>query len=118
MPEFRRRHGNSISWNGYADMFKTSGIRETSLTACVTIRYQLKTPYSNRTTHVIFELLDFIAKLAVMVPKPRVNLTRFHSVFAPNSKYRHRAMRWAQRLKRVFNTDVSTVYMVVGFTLL
>jgi len=22
------------------------------------------------------------------VPKPRVNLTRFHGVFAPNSKYR------------------------------
>jgi hypothetical protein len=29
-----------------------------------------------------------IAKLAVLVPKPRVNLTRFHGVFAPNSKHR------------------------------
>ena len=37
-------------------------------------------------THVIFEPLDFIAWLAVLVPKPRVNLTRFHRVFAPNSK--------------------------------
>ena len=26
--------------------------------------------------------------LAALVPKPRVNLTRFHGVFAPNSKYR------------------------------
>ena len=34
------------------------------------------------TTHVIFELLDFIAQLAALVPKPRVNLTRFHGVFA------------------------------------
>jgi hypothetical protein len=37
--------------------------------------------------------LDFIGKLAALVPKPRVNLTRFHGVFAgapdrPNSKYR------------------------------
>jgi hypothetical protein len=32
--------------------------------------------------------LDFIAKLAALVPKPRVNLTRFHGVFAPNSKHR------------------------------
>ena len=30
------------------------------------------------TTHVIFEPLDFIARLAALVPKPRVNLTRFH----------------------------------------
>lgn len=26
--------------------------------------------------------------LAALVPKPRVNLTRFHGVFAPNNKYR------------------------------
>ena len=41
-----------------------------------TFRYQLKTPYRDGTTHVIFEPLDFIAKLAALVPKPRVNLTR------------------------------------------
>ena len=52
------------------------------------MRYQLKTPYRDGTTHVIFEPLDFIARLAALVPKPRVNLTRFHGVFAPNSKYR------------------------------
>jgi len=43
--------------------------------------------------HVIFEPLDFISKLASLVPKPRVNLTRFHGVFVgvphhPNSKHR------------------------------
>jgi hypothetical protein len=30
-------------------------------------------------THVVLELLDFIARLAALVPRPRVNLTRFHS---------------------------------------
>ena len=44
--------------------------------------------YRDGTTHVIFEPLDFIARLAALVPKPRVNLTRFHGVFAPNSKHR------------------------------
>ena len=39
--------------------------------------------------------MDFIAKLAALVPKPRVNLTRFHGVFARgglplNSKFRVR----------------------------
>ncbi len=45
-------------------------------------------PYRDGTTHVIFEPLDFIARLAALVPRPRVNLTRFHGVFAPNSKHR------------------------------
>lgn len=52
------------------------------------IHYELKTPYRNGTTHEIFEPLDFMVKLAALVPKPRVNLTSFHGVFAPNSKRR------------------------------
>ena len=28
--------------------------------------------------------LDFLARLAALVPKPRVNLIRYHGVFAPN----------------------------------
>ena len=59
-----------------------------SLTSTGKVRYELKTPFRNGTTHVIFEPLDFIARLAALVPKSRVNLTRFHGVFAPNSKHR------------------------------
>jgi hypothetical protein len=104
-----------------------------TLTAQGKVRYQLKTPYRDGTTHVIFEPLDFIARLAALVPKPRVNLTRYHGVFAPNSQHparvtparrgrvnkakaagpeaaipveRRAAMSWAQRLKRVFNIDI------------
>jgi hypothetical protein len=66
--------------------------------------------------------------------RPRVSLTRFHGVFAPNSKHRKQitpakrgkgkktqsldedqtpaerraAMTWAQRLKRVFDIDIET----------
>ena len=107
------------------------------LTSQGKVRYELKTPYTDGTTHVIFEPLDFIAKLAALVPKPRANLTRYHGVLAPNSKHRihvtparrgrgsagkldspvkketekpadvHSEMTWAQRLKRVFNIDVT-----------
>ena len=81
---------------------------------------------------VIFEPLDFIARLAALVPKPRFHLTRFHGVFAPNSKHRamvtgaakkkqaqstaepspngeeHRLKKnWVMRLKRVFNIDIT-----------
>jgi hypothetical protein len=56
------------------------------MTTCGKFIYQLKTPYHDGTTgdrrsHAIFEPLDFIARLAALVPKPRVNLTRFHGVF-------------------------------------
>ena len=76
-----------------------------------------------------------ISRLVALVPKPRVNLTRFHGVFASNSKHRAQvvpakrgrrkkrhsidradqtsaekraSMTWAQRLKRVFNIDIET----------
>ena len=52
------------------------------------MRYELKTPYRDGTTHVIFEPMGFIARLIALVPKPRVNLIRFHGVFAPNSAHR------------------------------
>lgn len=101
-----------------------------TLTPQGNIRYELKTPYKNGTTHVVFEPLDFISKLAALIPTPGVNLTRFHGIFAPNSKHRasivkchdnkpseqvvltegekRRAMSWAVRLKRAFNIDIST----------
>jgi hypothetical protein len=50
------------------------------------IRYTLKTPYRDGTTHVLFEPLDFLARLAALVPNPKVNLTRYHGVFAPNHR--------------------------------
>ncbi len=76
-------------------------------------RYELKTPYNDGTTHILFEPLDFIrhilvpnpcgatfgranrlscrfviSRLVALVPKPRVHLTRYNCVFASNSKYR------------------------------
>ncbi len=78
--------------------------------------------------------LSFPPFLVALVPKPRVNLTRFHGVFAPNSKHRvqvtparrgkgsnpqapkqaqdrtlaerRAAMIWAQRLKRMFRIEI------------
>ena len=57
-----------------------------SLTAQGLVRYTLKTPCRDGTTHVIFEPLDFIARLAALVPKPRVHLTRYHGVFARTAR--------------------------------
>jgi hypothetical protein len=47
------------------------------------VRNALKTPWRNGTTHVEFEPVEFIAKLAALVPPPRAHLTRFHGMFIP-----------------------------------
>ena len=49
-----------------------------SLTTDGHIHCRLKTPYRDGTTHVVFEPLDFLSRLAALVPSPRVNLTRYH----------------------------------------
>ena len=55
--------------------------RRLSISPQGTVRYQLKTPWRNGTTHVEFEPIEFIAKLAALVPPPRAHLTRFHGIF-------------------------------------
>ena len=47
-----------------------------------------KTPWRDGTTDVVFHPLDFMARLVALVPTLRVNLTRYHRVFAPNHRLR------------------------------
>lgn len=53
-----------------------------SLTEQGLIRYRLKTPFRDGTTDVLFEPLDFLARLAALVPPPRVHLTRLPLPYA------------------------------------
>jgi len=46
--------------------------------ACV-LREQ---PHRDGTTHLVIEPLDFMARLAALVPPPRMHLTRYLGVFA------------------------------------
>ena len=119
-----------------------------STNAAGQVVYQLKNPFRDGTTHVLFTPQDFIARLAALVPRPRVNLTRYHGVFAPSSPMRRAIvptptsarrrrkrkdsaaaiatrqcspteshsdgndppaapLTWAQRLKRVFEIDIT-----------
>ena len=95
---------------------------------------KLKTPWRDGTTHLVMSPLEFMQRLAALVPRPRLHLIRFHGVLAPNAKLRaqivpqdpeppaqavqpaeceancahHRPMRlsWAKLLKRVFEIDM------------
>ena len=46
--------------------------------------YQLKAPYRNGTTRFAFEALDFLARLAALVPRLRRNLFLYHGILARN----------------------------------
>jgi len=62
-----------------------------SLSSTGKVVYTLKTPYRDGTTQVAFDRgghppVDFVARMAALVPKPRVNLTRLCG--APHSRVR------------------------------
>jgi len=72
--------------------------------------YTLKTPHRDGTTQVAFEPVDFVARLAALVPKPRVNHTRYHGVLAPNHRCRGLITpgRRGKGIKPIANAEVRT----------
>jgi hypothetical protein len=50
--------------------------------------YRLKRRWREGTTHMIFEPLELVEKLAALVPPPRVNLVRYYGVLAPSAAWR------------------------------
>ena len=92
---------------------------------------QLKSAFKDGTTHIVMEPLEFMERLAALVPRPRLHLIRFHGVLAPNAKLRREIipspveqatepacdhaqaqgalarMSWARLLKRVFDHRIN-----------
>jgi len=90
---------------------------------------QLKSAFKDGTTHIVMSPLEFMQRLAALVPRPRLHLIiRFHGVLAPNAKLRGEIvpsppeqatasacdhaqgaparLSWARLLKRVFDIDI------------
>ena len=90
---------------------------------------QLKSSWRDGTTHIVMSPLEFVQRLAALVPRPRLHLIRFHGVLAPHAKLRAQIvpseplnayetcdrqaqsppparMSWVCLLKRVFDIDV------------
>ena len=44
--------------------------------------HKLKTPWRDGTTHLVMSPLEFMQRLAALVPRPRLHLIRFHGVLA------------------------------------
>jgi len=86
------------------------------------LTYKLKRPFSDGTTHILFDPVELIEKIVALIPPPRANLLRYHGLLSPNSKSRativpkpktqeqsqpnHKRYSWANLLKRVFKVDV------------
>ena len=100
------------------------------------VELELKTPWRDGTTHLLMSPLEFMQRLAALVPRPRLHLIRYHGVLAPNAKLRAQVvpqgpeaagpateaaaaaseaepvrarsqrMGWARLLKRVFDIDL------------
>ena len=52
------------------------------------VELKLKTPWRDGTTHLVMRPLEFMQRLAALVPRPRLHLIRFHGALAPNAKLR------------------------------
>jgi len=58
------------------------------LNAAGQVELRLKTPWRDGTTHLVMSPLEFMQRLAALVPRPRLHLIRFHGVLAPKAKLR------------------------------
>jgi hypothetical protein len=98
------------------------------------VLYELRHRWRDGTTHVGFLPLEFVEKLAALVPSPRANLVRYHGILAPAARHRaaviprpsapsvearsadddvqaphaprSRNYSWAELMRRVFAVDV------------
>jgi hypothetical protein len=89
---------------------------------------ELKTPFWDGTTHMVFEPLELIEKLAAIIPRPRINLLIYHGALGPNAAWRtevvsfgragdvqsdtvlgaakRRSYTWSELMARAFLIDV------------
>ena len=54
------------------------------------VKLELKTSWSNGTTHLLFTKAEFLEKLAAFIPPPRTHLVRWSGVFSSNSPMRRK----------------------------
>jgi hypothetical protein len=49
---------------------------------------KLKAPWRDGARHLVMSPMEYMQRLAALVPRPRLHLIRFHGVLAPNAKQR------------------------------
>ena len=62
--------------------------------------YKFKKPWDDGTVAIRLTPLELMERLAALVPRPRVHLTRFHGVLGPHYKYRKQIVP-KQKIKQI-----------------
>ncbi|HEY7654036.1 MAG TPA: transposase, partial [Methylomirabilota bacterium] len=56
----------------------------------------LKTAWRDGTSYLLFEPIEFMEKLAAIIPRPAVNLVLYHGVLAPHARWRSHVVRYGR----------------------
>src|SRR5215813_7988743 len=57
---------------------------------------ELKTVWRDGTSHFLFEPIEFLEKLAALIPRPALNLLVYHGLLAPRARWRSQVVRYAR----------------------
>ena len=57
---------------------------------------ELKTAWRDGTSHLVFDPIEFLEKLAAITPRPAVNLVVYHGVLAPRARWRSPVVRYGR----------------------
>jgi len=60
--------------------------------------------WTDGTTHLLFEPVEFLEKLAALTPRPEINLVLYHGVLAPHAQWRAEVVAY-RRAERDRTTD-------------
>jgi hypothetical protein len=52
------------------------------------VRLELRRPWRDGTTAIVFDPVEFLGRLAVLVPRPRINLLLYYGVLGPRAAWR------------------------------
>ena len=63
------------------------------------VALELKNKWNDGTTHLLFEPIEFIEKIAALIPRPQSNLIIYNGVLAPNSKWRKEVVRYGRPVR-------------------
>jgi hypothetical protein len=61
-----------------------------------TVLVTLKTPWRDGTTHLRFEPMTLLERLAALTPRPRINVLLYHGILAPRATWRAAAVAYGR----------------------
>ena len=60
------------------------------------VRLELRRPWSDGTTHLLFDPVELLERLATLTPRPRINLILYYGVLAPRAAWRADVVRFGE----------------------